>query len=77
MVALLYKKLPGIWVDSCAEGQSHKTYYKEKRKENRKFISKRKKTTLFFFSILFINIHVKHSSGNIMLIMFIYVRLSY
>lgn len=47
MVALLYKKLPGICVDSLAEGQSYKAYYKERRKEDRKFRSKRKKTAFF------------------------------
>lgn len=39
--------------------------------------AKEEKQRFFFFSILFISIHVKHSSGNVMLVMFIYVRLSY
>lgn len=47
MVALLYKKLPGVCVDSHAEGQSHKTYYKDRRKEDRKSRSKREKKSFF------------------------------
>lgn len=48
---------------------------REGRKTGNSEAKEKKKT--FFFSILFISIHVKHSSGNVMLVMFIYVRLSY